>query len=60
MRVMTIVTASVAAKPRKVSACFAIPPDGAPEASWLTLVISDPRYTYIAVPGIMPTSEPTR
>ena len=47
-----------AAKPRKVRACFAAPPEGAPEASWLTLVMSDPRYTYMAVPGIMPTSEP--
>ena len=59
MRVITTVTAAVAAKPSQVSSCFAVPPAGAPEASCVTLVMSDPRYTYIAVPGTMPTSEPT-
>src|SRR5262249_13193559 len=42
-RVITRVTASVAAKPSQVSACLAAPPDGVPAASWLTLVISEPR-----------------
>jgi hypothetical protein len=42
MRVITTVTAAVAAKPSQVSSCFAVLPAGAPEASCVTLVMSDP------------------
>src|SRR6185369_1767332 len=51
IRVTTIVTATVAAKPTNVSTCFAVPPDVLPVARSLTLVMSDPRYTYITTPG---------
>jgi hypothetical protein len=53
------VTPTVATKPTNVSTCFAVPPDAPPEAISDTLVKSDPRYTYMTMPGIIPTTDPT-